>query len=189
MAGVVSSASSRVVETKDAAIAYVSQAKSVAADYVAQLTHRTSFQVQGLQAAACKVAADPQMQVAAVSAAVGATTIGTMATVAGAVAGGFVGGAAGVVPALFTFGMSIPVGAIVGGTVGGGAGATLGGTSGLAAGGAAGYVGYAHKDTLKSGLEEVRSRAGQVQAYATSKVHGAANCIKSPFVNSPSKLA
>merc|ERR1712232_857822 len=64
---------------------------------------------------------------AAAGAIVGGTTLGAVGTLAGAVAG--------VVPAIFTFGLSIPAGAMIGMC----AGTAFGGSAGAVSGGIAGY--------------------------------------------------
>merc|ERR1711988_867581 len=64
----------------------------------------------------------------------------------GMATGGTIGAAIGVVPALFTFGLSIPVGAVVGG----GLGMCAGSTTGAFGGGAAGYYGYRYRKQIKS---------------------------------------
>mmetsp|Transcript_46437 Transcript_46437/g.83851 ORF Transcript_46437/g.83851 Transcript_46437/m.83851 type:complete len:80 (-) Transcript_46437:28-267(-) len=59
------------------------------------------------------------------------------------------GAAVGIVPAVFTFGLSIPVGAMLGGGAGCVTGAATGAGTGLAAGTAVGYGGYAYRSELK----------------------------------------
>jgi hypothetical protein len=79
----------------------------------------------------------------------------TSSAVAGAVVGGTatgavgaaVGVAVGVVPALFTFGLSIPVCGVLGLC----AGSTVGGTVGATGGGLAGYVGFSHRKAIAEG--------------------------------------
>merc|ERR1711988_808787 len=62
------------------------------------------------------------------------------------------GGAAGVVPALFTFGLSIPAGAAVGGTIG-----LCGGTLvGAPLGGIGGFATYKYRVEIKDGLMVVK---------------------------------
>lgn len=89
---------------------------------------------------------------------------------AGILAGGAVGAAVGVVPAIFTFGLSIPVCAVFGGVIGGGAGATAGGTGGAVAGGAAGYTGHKYRKEIASGASglklSVSSSAGTIKVKA-----------------------
>ncbi|CAE7650892.1 unnamed protein product, partial [Symbiodinium pilosum] len=63
-------------------------------------------------------------------------------------AGSLVGGAIGILPALFTFGLSIPVGAAIGGGAGLAVGAAAGATAGAVSGGAAGYGAYAKRGQI-----------------------------------------
>lgn len=76
----------------------------------------------------------------------GSTVGGTVGTVAGA--------AVGVVPAIFTFGLSIPVGAAIGLCLG----ASCGGGAGALGGGAIGYTGFAHREQIAQGVQAVRSK-------------------------------
>jgi len=89
---------------------------------------------------------------------------------AGVLTGGAIGAAVGVIPAMFTFGLSIPVFAVIGGAVGGGAGATAGGTGGAVAGGAAGYGGHTYRKEISSGASglkmTVSSSAGNFKVKA-----------------------
>lgn len=77
------------------------------------------------------------------------------------------GAALGVVPALFTFGLSIPVGAAIGGCVG----TVTGGGAGVVGGGVAGYGGFTYKD-------EIASRAGWALDEARSKATLLSNRVK-----------
>lgn len=72
------------------------------------------------------------------SAAGGAVVLGTGGGATGLATGGAVGAAVGLVPALFTFGLSVPLFAAVGGGCGLVVGTTVGGTTGAVAG-AGGY--------------------------------------------------
>jgi len=83
---------------------------------------------------------------AVAGAVVGGTTTGAFGTVAGA--------AVGLVPAIFTFGLSIPVGAVVGLCVG----TTVGGSAGAVGGGAIGYGGFTHRKAISEGFESSRSK-------------------------------
>jgi len=83
------------------------------------------------------------------------TTVGAAAgTVAGGVMGGgtgvLVGGAVGLVPALFTFGLSIPVTAAIGGGVGLFAGSSVGAVGG----GAACFAGYTYRKVLRESKDK-----------------------------------
>merc|ERR1711920_978691 len=89
------------------------------------------------------VAKNPHAQVTAASAAAGgvaaAVPCGTIGLVGGAIVG--------FVPAVFTFGLSIPVFA----AVGGGAGFCIGGATGALGGGAAGHCVYAKRAEIREG--------------------------------------
>merc|ERR1712217_612647 len=87
----------------------------------------------------------------------------------GAVAGGVVG----ILPALFTFGLSIPVFAVVGGSAGLCVGTAVGGTTGAAGGGAVGYGVYGKRSEIVDGVRKCRtyttSKLGEVKAFVESK--------------------
>merc|ERR1712217_236784 len=77
----------------------------------------------------------------------------------GAVAGGVVG----ILPALFTFGLSIPVFAVIGGSAGLCVGTAVGGTTGAVGGGAVGYGVYTKRAEIAEG-------ACKCQTYTTTKL-------------------
>merc|ERR1719265_502454 len=105
---------------------------------------------------------DPTFQVTAASTTAGAVAGGTV----GMATGGTIGAAIGVVPALFTFGLSIPVGAVIGG----GLGLCAGSSTGAVSGGAAGYYGYKYRSEIKSTTLSLSDKAflrvNQVKAKA-----------------------
>jgi hypothetical protein len=71
--------------------------------------------------------------------------------------GGLVVGAmVGTVPALLTFGTSIPFGAVVGGALGAPAGACVAGVAGGAAGGLAGHGAYVWRAEIKGGVLRIK---------------------------------
>lgn len=107
-----------------------------------------------------KVAADPKAKVAAASAVGGAVTLGASGGATGLVSGGLVGATLGLVPALFTFGLSIPVGAALGGGAGLCVGSAVGGTAGFVGGGVAGYKLSGNSDN--SGQIEDRQEQDEV---------------------------
>jgi hypothetical protein len=78
---------------------------------------------------------------------VGGTTTGAVGCIAGA--------AVGLVPALFTFGLSIPAGAMVGLC----AGSTVGGSVGAVSGGAIGYTGFTHGKAIREGIQSTVNKA------------------------------
>mmetsp|Transcript_12286 Transcript_12286/g.28733 ORF Transcript_12286/g.28733 Transcript_12286/m.28733 type:complete len:548 (+) Transcript_12286:106-1749(+) len=85
------------------------------------------------------VASTPQAQVALLSACGGAVLLGTGGAATGFVSGGLLGAAFGVVPAVFTFGLSIPIGTALGAGAGLCLGTALGGAAGFVSGGVAGF--------------------------------------------------
>merc|ERR1712129_300491 len=98
----------------------------------------------------------------AAGAVVGGTTIGAVGTLIGA--------AAGVVPAIFTFGLSIPAGAMIGMC----AGTAFGGSAGAVTGGVAGYTGFTHgkaiKEKVKGSLSAATSKADNLKIKALTCV-------------------
>merc|ERR1711879_659713 len=98
-------------------------------------------------------------QVTTLSAASGAVAVGAGSGLMGLTAGAGVGAAVGVVPALFTFGLSIPVGAFMGGAFGLCAGTVVGGSSGLVGGGTVGYYGYERRNEIKDAAKGVSDKA------------------------------
>jgi len=83
---------------------------------------------------------DPTTQVTLASAAGGSLAAGTCGAAVGLFSGGALGAAIGVIPAVFTFGLSIPIGAAIGSGAGICTGTALGGSIGVVGGGAAGYL-------------------------------------------------
>eukprot|EP00929_Paragymnodinium_shiwhaense_P094573 TRINITY_DN5521_c0_g1_i1.p1 TRINITY_DN5521_c0_g1~~TRINITY_DN5521_c0_g1_i1.p1 ORF type:complete len:394 (+),score=91.59 TRINITY_DN5521_c0_g1_i1:61-1242(+) len=119
---------------------------------------------------AIALAKDRKAQVTTVSAAAG----GVAGGVAGGTAGLVAGAAVGVVPAIFTFGLSIPVCATVGlatGALGGGAVGTVGG-------GTAGYLGYSHKKELSDGMQAAAARTSASVDYLKSKAATSADQVR-----------
>jgi len=83
---------------------------------------------------------------AVAGAVVGGTSCGAFGTVAGA--------AVGIVPAIFTFGLSIPAGAMLGLCVG----TAVGGSTGAVGGGLIGYGGFTHRKAISEGVQSSWSK-------------------------------
>jgi len=98
---------------------------------------QADFTASGFTRQVLHAARNPKNQATAAGAIGGAVTIGTGGAAVGLVTGGAIGAACGVVPAIFTFGLSIPVGAAIGSGVGMCTGSAFGGTFGLLSGGTA----------------------------------------------------
>merc|ERR1712187_1079272 len=75
--------------------------------------------------------------------------------------GGLLGGAIGLLPALVTFGLSIPFGVVIGGGCGLVAGGAAGGTAGLTGGGAAGFYAYTYRKDIHSAIARARAKANK----------------------------
>merc|ERR1712048_911658 len=94
---------------------------------------------------------------------------GAVGLTTGAIAGGVVG----ILPALFTFGLSIPVFAVVGGGAGLCVGTAVGGTAGTVGGGAVGYGVYGKRSEIAEGARKCQSytkaRLSDVKAFVESR--------------------
>jgi len=101
----------------------------------------TKAKAKSVGATVRDIASNSCIQATAVGAGVGAATLGTAGATCGVLAGGAVGVAVGLVPALFTFGLSIPIGALVGSGTGLCIGGAAGTAAGFAGGGAVGCAG------------------------------------------------
>lgn len=112
---------------------------------------------------------DRQNQVTAVSAVGGAATMGATGGATGLTAGAVIGAAVGVVPALFTFGLSIPIGAALGGATGLCAGTVAGGTVGFVSGGVAGRTVHKNKDEITNGVTGAVTKVNGCKDYMTEK--------------------
>eukprot|EP00913_Durusdinium_trenchii_P003019 g2791.t1 len=115
-------------------------------------------------------AKDGHVRATALGVAGGMTTLGSTGAATGLCAGTAVGAAVGVVPALFTFGLSIPVGAVLGG----GAGLFMGAVSG----GAAGYGAYAKRGEIQELRSKTVSRISSGVDVVKGKATASAEFIK-----------
>jgi hypothetical protein len=109
-----------------------------------------------LQKSTVSLVKSPHFQTVTISTAAGAISFGAVGGAFGCAGGVVVGGAVGTLPALFTFGTSIPIGAVVGGFLGTSAGAVAAGTTGGCVGGAAGHGAYLYRAQIKDGAMKVR---------------------------------
>merc|ERR1719440_394490 len=95
----------------------------------------------------------------------------------GLAVGGTAGAAVGLIPAIFTFGLSIPFFATIGAGVGFATGVAVGGTTGAIGGGAVGYGAYQKRDTISAFLSQawakVKGAKDTLCATAMAKVGGA----------------
>lgn len=122
---------------------------------------------------AIDVAKDPSVQATAAGAASGAVLLGAGCATTGMTAGGVVGAAVGVVPAVFTFGLSIPFCAAIGGGAGFFCGAAVGSTTGAITGGAAGYGVYARRNQLRSRAEQTLAKVSSGADFVKTRANAA----------------
>jgi len=106
---------------------------------------------------------------------------------------GLVAGAAvGLVPALFTFGLSIPAGTVIGGTIGGATGTTVGAATGFVAGGVSGNVAWAYRVEIRNNVVYVKAKVVEISAQVKSTVMDKRHKLQSAVfscVNSVQKKA
>lgn len=127
----------------------------------------TVSKAKAVGAVAQDFAADNRVRASAAGAGAGACALGTAGAASGALLGGAAGAIVGLVPAVFTFGLSIPVCAFVGGSAGLCTGGAAGTTVGFTGGGLAGCVGYTY-----------RKAPAAVYSYATGKARAAASAVR-----------
>lgn len=162
------------VSAKDRAIKVSDQATAralLAAD-------STKARVVELGSNARVVASEPKTHVAAAAATGGAVALGASGGATGLAAGGAIGAAVGVIPALFTFGLSIPIGAAIGGGAGLCVGVTVGSTVGFIGGGAAGCSAYSRRDSLRSGALGAWKRASDCSGSVKERARSSASYLK-----------
>merc|ERR1712242_455795 len=102
----------------------------------------------------------------------GGVVLGVGGAATGLAVGGAVGAAVGVLPAIFTFGLSIPFCAVVGGGCGCAAGAVAGGTTGVVAG-AGGYQAYSRRETIRGTVGKLAEKARSSARSLRSNLSGA----------------
>lgn len=130
-----------------------------------------------------KMIRDPHFQTVCISTSGGAIVLGSAGGAFGCASGIVLGGTAGVVPALLTFGLSIPAGAALGGGMGLFSGAAAGGSAGAIGGALVGHTGYKHRVYIKSGLIHIQTvtvdAAKETQIKITGIVNGTMIKVKS----------
>merc|ERR1719346_954775 len=118
-----------------------------------------------------EIVSDKGVQATAASAVGGGVVLGTGGAATGLAAGGAIGAAVGVVPAIFTFGLSIPFCAVVGGGCGLAVGAAAGGTTGVVAG-AGGYQTYSRREAIRTAVGNLTQKACSSARNLRSKCLG-----------------
>jgi hypothetical protein len=118
---------------------------------------------------------NPNFQTVTITTSAGAVVLGSAGGAFGCASGVVLGGTAGVVPALLTFGLSIPAGAAIGGGMGLCTGVAVGGSAGAVGGGLAGHAGYKYRVEIKDGLVYIQTTAVDSAKDAKIKITGAVN--------------
>merc|ERR1712039_912816 len=142
-------------------------------EQVHNATAVTQSKVTALTNSGIQLVKDPKAQATAAGATVGGVTLGGAGGVVGLATGAVAGGIVGIVPALFTFGLSIPFCAVVGGGAGLCVGTAVGGTTGAVGGGAVGYGAYGKRTQISEALQScttfTTAKLGEVKAFVESK--------------------
>jgi len=137
-----------------------------------QAMEACSDTVRSAAKSAEELAKDRGVQVSAASAAGGAVVVGAGGAATGLAVGSTVGAAIGVLPALFTFGASIPICAAAGGAVGTAMGTLCGGAVGLVGGGAAGYGTYAKRESINHRVTLAKATIDKCAKQAKTRLVG-----------------
>merc|ERR1711870_83451 len=107
---------------------------------------------------------DGSVQATAAGSIGGSATLAASGGATGLATGSMVGAACGLIPAVFTFGLSIPIGAAIGGSTGLVAGTVVGGAVGLVGGGVAGRTAHKHQEQIGDGVAAAASKASNLKA-------------------------
>uniref|UniRef100_A0A7S4QA81 Uncharacterized protein n=1 Tax=Alexandrium monilatum TaxID=311494 RepID=A0A7S4QA81_9DINO len=150
----------RLVKAKAAVIEVTGKAKATAVE---------------LKDKAVRILSDPQFQTCTIATAGGTVTIGAVGGAFGLAVGTASGSAAGLVPAIFTFGLSIPVG----GAIGGGVGLCAGAATGSGVGAVAGYEAYRYRVEIGDGVVYVKTLAQDTAKQGKTKTLALVDCTKS----------
>jgi hypothetical protein len=113
---------------------------------------------------------DSRVQATALGAGTGAAALGTAGAATGTTLGAAGGALIGLVPAIFTFGLSIPIGAVVGGGAGLCVGAAAGTATGFVGGGAVGCASHAYYKHPGGALSFTKAQARGALNFASSLV-------------------
>jgi len=127
---------------------------------------------------------DPHFQMCTITTAGGAITPGSIGGAFGLASGVAVGSAAGLVPALLTFGLSIPAGGVIGGSIGLCTVTLVGGTSG----GIGGFTTYKYRVQIKDGLVTVQVKAKDVFNRTTEKASAVLSTTRTTIHTQVAKL-
>jgi len=112
---------------------------------------------------------DKGVQATAAGSISGSAALGASGGATGLATGTLLGAAVGIIPAVFTFGLSIPIGAAIGGSTGLVAGTVAGGAVGFVGGGVAGRTAHKHREQIGDGVTAVANKASGLKAIVNKK--------------------
>merc|ERR1712190_521922 len=112
---------------------------------------------------------DRGVQATAAGSVSGSAALAASGGATGLATGTMVGAACGLIPAVFTFGLSIPIGAAIGGSTGLLAGTVAGGAVGFVGGGVAGRTAHKHQEQIGDRVTAVANKAGGLKAAVQEK--------------------
>ncbi|CAE7570933.1 unnamed protein product [Symbiodinium natans] len=175
----------RVLNTRKAVLATYAKSKSRAMNAI------DTAKTKAVEAKdkAKDVVHDKHVQATAAGVVGGAATLGVSGGATGLAAGTLVGGAIGILPALFTFGLSIPVGAAIGGGAGLAVGAAAGATAGAVSGGAAGYGAYAKRSQINEFRQDTVNKVSSSVDAVKGKAVASAQFLKDKAALARMRLA
>jgi len=168
----------KIDDAKVKAVDTLTLVKGFALSHTAAARERATGMARTTKVKTLEIVSDKTVQVTAASATGGAAILGTGGAAAGFATGGAIGAAVGVVPALFTFGLSIPVFAAIGSGCGLATGAVVGGTTGLVGGGATGYGVYTKRDAIGSTVTNTLSKVDSAAKLVKEKASTSADYVR-----------
>merc|ERR1712217_998203 len=114
-------------------------------------------------------ASDKNIQATAAGSLSGSAALGASGGATGLAAGSIVVAAVGVIPAVFTFGLSIPIGAAIGGSTGLLAGTVGGAAVGFVGAGVAGRTAHTHREQIGDRVTAVANKASDLKTIVNEK--------------------
>jgi len=153
-------------------------AKTSATALANDTTKLANAKVAILLTGARNTVADDRFKTTAGSAVAGAAALGTTGGATGFVAGGAFGAALGIVPAMFTFGLSIPIGAALGSGAGFCVGTATGTAVGFIGGGATAHGLQTHKAKIQKEVDGAFLKLGECKEYAKNTAANSSRYVK-----------
>merc|ERR1712012_922538 len=160
------------LKIKGRVLPFLAASKRKVEDFLALVGSKASRAAAATKTKTLETVSQKSVQVTAISAAGGVVVGATGGAATGLLTGGALGAAVGVVPAIFTFGLSIPFCAVLVGGCGLAAGAAAGGTTGVVAG-AGGYQAFSRRETIRGTVGKLTEKACSSASSLRSNLGGA----------------